>query len=216
MVWAAPNLFGVFIVKPYHSRKYTKTIPYTILFLESLLFSHHTPNKCCYHKIFYYDHVYLPNDYSFSMQQYVPHVSPPTTCGRRHLALGNRRHTPSDWTRWTSNHRCHWKDSFGPMCWHTEHEQVAWQNMMRHVVSWFDSLEKISLGFVLYISLYNLTRWTVSPNSPTNCFNSCPARDIKCVTQTSSLQPVLIWCLPNTGTVGSWDKEDPPTESSEY
>ena len=59
MVWAAPNLFGVFIVKPYHSRKYTKTIPYTILFLEALLFSHHTPNKCCYHSIFYYDCDYI-------------------------------------------------------------------------------------------------------------------------------------------------------------
>jgi len=34
----------------------------------------------------------------------------------------------------------------------TKHERVAWQNMMRQVVSWFDWLKKISLGFVLYIT----------------------------------------------------------------
>ena len=150
------------------------------------------------------------------MQRYIPHLSPPTTCGRRHLALGNRRHTPSDWTRWTSNHRCHWKDSFGPTCWHTHQKKkpTEWWNE-----TWTGGMAKYDEALCKLVwltakdqsrlcTLYNFTRWTVSPNSPTNCFNSCPARDIKCVTQTWSLQPVLIWFLPNTETVGSWETKN--------
>ena len=173
------------------------------LFLEDdfLLFSHHTPNKCCYHKIFYYDYICLMiihlvcsnTSHTYLHRQPVAGGTWPSETEDIRQAIGRDGHRTTGASERIPS----------AQCWHTEHEQVAWQNMMRHVVSWF-------------CTLYNLTRWIVSPNSPTNCFNSCPARDIKYVTQTSSLQPVLIWFLPNTETVGSWDKEHPPTESSEY